>query len=53
MIAGRPVQRVTKTVTLRMISVTSSLDEMNAVSPVTLRRLTRCVSQGRVSTVTQ
>lgn len=52
MIARRPVQRVTSMIAPGMILVTSSLDGLNVVTPVTLRLLTRCVGQGRVSTVT-
>lgn len=53
MTARRPVQRVTNMIAPCAISVISSLDGLNTVTPVTLRLLTRCVGQGRVSTVTQ
>jgi hypothetical protein len=48
-----PMRGRSRLITSRSVLNLVSLDVMNAITPVTLRPLTRCVDQGRGSTVTQ
>jgi hypothetical protein len=46
-------QGLARAITSRRVSMSASLDGLNAVTPVTLRPLTRCADQGRGSAVRQ